>query len=230
MRLRRPWWISWRKDVPLEGGGERVDINLANGVPDYDSFDMYEKSHWRRYEFALEKLVGGGTSGDFACGTGYGSVLLAQRSSKVVGADLDGRVVAAASRRYRHVPNVSFLRRNLLDLNHKNTFDTIVSFETVEHFSPDEIPRLFATFASASKPGAMLILSTPYLQPASPEALSMGFHQTFSIDEERVETWFRDAGYSVHEFLCQNYETHDIVADMPVGRDFIIAVGQLQDA
>jgi len=213
----------------LEGGGERVDIDLSVGMPSYESLDMYERSHWRRYEFALDHVVESGVSGDFACGTGYGSILLGEKSARVIGADVDRKVIRTISRRYRHVPNVTFLRRNLLDLDFRRTFDTIVSFETLEHFAPHEIVRLLARFASALKASGTLILSTPYMQPPSPEALAMGFHRTFLINESRLTDWLADAGFAVRLFRYQSYETHDIVAN-GVNRDFLIAVATLHDA
>jgi 2-polyprenyl-3-methyl-5-hydroxy-6-metoxy-1,4-benzoquinol methylase len=213
----------------LESGGERVDIDLSVEPPTYESLDMYEKSHWRRYEFALEHVVEGGVSGDFACGSGYGCVLLAEKSARVVGADVDRKVIKTISRRYRDVPSVTFLRSDLLDLDFRHVFDTIVSFETIEHFTPQDVPRLLEIFANALKPGGTLILSTPYMQPASPEAIAMGFHRTFSIDESRLSDWLADAGLGVRLFRYQNYETHDVVAD-GVDQDFLIAVATVVNA
>lgn len=209
---------------PLDGGGERVDIDLTRGTPDYESFDMYEKSHWRRYEFALEHVVAGGTTGDFACGTGYGTVLLAGQSALTIGADRDADVIRAVSRRYRRVSNVTFIQADLLDLSYDNVFDTIVSFETIEHFSEEQVPRLMAKFAQALKAGGTFVMSTPYMQQASPEALAMGFHHTFLIDESRVRHWLDESGMRVDDFWCQNYRQHDVVRGCPPDRDFLIAV------
>jgi 2-polyprenyl-3-methyl-5-hydroxy-6-metoxy-1,4-benzoquinol methylase len=213
----------------LEGGGERVDIDVSHATPSYESLDIYEKSHWRRYEFALDHVVPGGVSGDFACGTGYGSVLLADKSSRVIGADVDHNLVRTISRRYRHVPSVSFVCSDLLQLDFSRVFDTIVSFETIEHFAPADVTLLFAIFARALKHGGILILSTPYMQPASPEALAMGFHRTFLIDEARLISWLEDGGFVVKLIRYQSYATHDIVPD-GIDQDFLIAVATLSDA
>ena len=148
---------------------------------------------------------------------------------RVVGADVDRKVIRTISRRYRHVRNVTFLRRNLLDLDFRRTFDTVVCFETLEHFAPQEIPRLLARFASALKANGTLILSTPHMQPPSPEALAMGFHRTFLIDEARVTDWLSGAGFALRLLRYQSYKTHDIVAD-GVDQDFLIAVASLHNA
>lgn len=214
----------------LEGGGERVDIGLSASVPSYESLNMYEKSHWRRYEFALDCIVENGVTGDFACGTGYGSVLLSRRSARVLGADVNPLVVQTITERYRHVPSVTFLEQNLLAIDYRETFDSIVCFETLEHFAPHEVPELLARFARGLKPGGTLILSTPYMQPPSPEALQMGFHRTFLIDESRLTSWLTDTGFTTPPLLrYQNYQTHDIVAH-DAHADFLIAVTTLRDA
>ena len=50
----------------LENGGERMDINFFN--MSYDSFDIYQKSHYKRYEFACNFINNNDVVGDFACG------------------------------------------------------------------------------------------------------------------------------------------------------------------
>ncbi len=68
----------------LSGDGERVDIYYERDV-NFDTLDIYQKSHYHRYEFAKNFISSGGLCGDFAWGTGYGSVMLAEKSQKVIG-------------------------------------------------------------------------------------------------------------------------------------------------
>lgn len=216
--------VTTGRPSPLDGGGERVDIDVSRGTPPYESLDVYEKSHWRRYEFAMQHMVVGGATGDFACGTGYGTAMLARRSSVALGADSNRRVIREIARRYSDVPNLRFLRTDLLGLDYRNAFDTIVSFETIEHFHEDEIPDLLSRFGRALKPGGILILSTPFMQSRSPEALAMGFHRTFMINEIRLKRWLEDADLEVRFFGYQSYERHTVVDEPPSDCDFLIAV------
>ena len=78
--------------IDLAGGGERVDIEWASEIS-FDRFDIYQRSHFRRYEFAQSTLYGD-RCGDFACGTGYGTGMLAEKFNTVIGADLNAEVVA----------------------------------------------------------------------------------------------------------------------------------------
>ena len=202
--------------------GERVDITYNSQI-DFEILDMYQKSHYRRYEFAVGILNQVETCGDFACGTGYGSVMLSQKVKKVIGADINSEVISAIKKRYRSVSNIEFIQANLLDLNFVSIFDTVVSFETIEHFSEANIQLLLSFFYKAIKPNGKLIFSTPYMQERSDAAIKMGHHLTFYINEERIERWLADARFIVELYKYQNYETHTLHSALEK-RDFIICV------
>lgn len=207
----------------LENHGERVEIDYRTGQVDYDSLDMYQKSHYRRYEYAASILEKQGITGDFACGTGYGSAMLAKVSTKVIGIDLDSNVVRIIRERYQQIPQVEFYPANLLHLTYEEVFDTIVSFETIEHVAEGEIKELLAVFYQALKPEGRLIFSTPYKQERSEQAINMGFHQTFMIQENTVKEWLHEAGFMLTSIKYQNYQTHSIENDL-VHKDFMICV------
>jgi SAM-dependent methyltransferase len=207
--------------IDLAGGGERVDIEWANRAS-FDRFDMYQKSHFRRYEFARETLFGG-RCGDFACGTGYGTVMLAEKFETAIGVDLDAEVVAEITRRYQAVPNVKFIGCDLLELDFQSELDAIVSFETVEHFPEHSIPRLFEIFRRGLKPGGRLMFSVPFLQEKPVGAQDLGFHLTFLIDEKKVENWLAEVGLRLEAFKYQNYATHAI-RDNLEDKDFLICM------
>lgn len=226
MRLRRLIPDALAGTRSLDGGGERVDIDLRRGDPAFESLDLYERSHWRRYEFASGQVPDFAVVADFACGTGYGAVMLARRAARVVGVDIDRDVVDAARRRYRKNCAVAFMAADLRDLRFEREFDVIVSFETVEHFDEDTIPTLFRSFARALRSGGMLIFSVPYRQQRSPEALQLGFHKTFLIDEGRLEPWLIESGFTEIVFRYQDYATHEI-RDEREGADFIVGTARL---
>jgi SAM-dependent methyltransferase len=88
--------------------------------------------HLDRYAFA-KGYCAGKTVLDGACGTGYGSALLGEYSARVVGVDMSAESVAYATKTYAR-NNVSF-RKSFVELTpfEDNSFDVVVSFETVEH-------------------------------------------------------------------------------------------------
>lgn len=207
----------------LSGNGERVDLTYRENM-EFETLDMYQKSHYRRYEFA-QSLICGGVVGDFACGTGYGTVMLSQVAKRAIGADISGKTIEKIAKRYASIGNVTFVNKNLLDLEYEDFFDTIVSFETIEHFKDADIPALFLRFFRALKPGGQFIFSVPYLQARTEEAVTMGFHLTFDIDEHTIGTWLRDAGFEHCAYKYQNYATHT-VEDSLAHKDFIICVAR----
>ncbi|HTE24082.1 class I SAM-dependent methyltransferase [Flavitalea sp.] len=210
------------KPTKFDATGERVDIVFNNEI-DFETLDMYQKSHFRRYEFATKLLNDNEACGDFACGTGYGSVMLSKKAKNVIGADLNDQVIKAVKKRYRRVNNVEFIHANLLNLKYEHYFDKIFSFETVEHFSENDILSVLKIFHRALKPGGSFVFSTPYLQEKSDAAIKLGHHQTFYIDEQKIEQWLVATGFTLKEYYYQNYDTHDIEVDLS-HRDFIICV------
>jgi cyclopropane fatty-acyl-phospholipid synthase-like methyltransferase len=208
-----------KKRKNLEGGGERMDINFYK--MNYNKFDMYQKSHYKRYIYAQGYVNTGDVVGDFACGSGYGSMILAQKAVKVIGADINQEVVEEIKIRYRKSSNTSFIYSNVLDLSFTDTFDKIVSFETVEHLSENDIPKLFAIYNKALKESGELFFSTPYNQEKTEGAIKMGFHLTFYIKEDTIRKWMSDAGFEIMELKYQNYSHHDL-EDQLEHKDFII--------
>ncbi len=214
---------------PLGGNGERVDIQLMDDTHlDFDTLDMYQKNHYRRYEFVKDIIPDGDICGDFACGTGYGSVLISDKAMKVIGADIDAKVIHTIQERYKDKTNVTFLNENLLSLPYSDSFDTIISFETLEHFSEDDIKKLLSIFHLCLKKNGQLIFSTPYMQEKSETAMKLGFHLTFYINEEKINNWLNEAGFKIEVVKYQNYETHAIQNQLEK-KDFIICVARKKE-
>ena len=209
---------------PIDGRGERVDIRYQSDL-DYEALDVYQKSHVKRYQFALDYMEQDRDVADLACGTGYGSVMLSQKSRRVTGVDIDAVVIREIRKRYGEVDNVEFICSDLLHLDFVSSFDYVVSYETVEHLEEEEIPVLFETFARALRPGGRLIFSTPYRQPRSAEAIRMGFHKTFNIDEGTLTRWTGHCGLEIELFKYQDYKTHSL-QDVLEHKDFVVCVAR----
>src|SRR5688572_11194138 len=104
--------------VELTESGERVDVH---GRPRTHN----EQAHLRRYQWAMPQISGRVL--DIACGTGYGSELIATRAS-VVGIDNERRAIDRARAR---VPNGLFKLADVPPIPEADSsFDAIVAFET----------------------------------------------------------------------------------------------------
>ncbi|OZT80604.1 class I SAM-dependent methyltransferase [Marinococcus halophilus] len=120
--------------------------------------------HMARYYFAMPYARG--RLLDIACGVGYGAQMTAKGKKRevghVLGVDIDAEAITFAQKHYYH-PQLSFQTGDALDENlpaRIGTFDTIVSFETIEHVPDDHtfMKRMYALL----RPGGTLVVSTPF--------------------------------------------------------------------
>jgi SAM-dependent methyltransferase len=200
----------------LENDGERMDINYYD--MNYDNFDMYQKSHYKRYEMAKKIVKEDYIVGDMACGSGYGTLMLSENCKEVHGVDIDEVTINEIKNRYNDENKVFFYNKNILNIDFENMFDMIVSFETVEHFEESEIDKLMFNFHRALKDGGKLLFSTPYNQEKSTE--SMKWHKTFYITEDKIKNLI-EKYFKIEDIWYQDYKTHDLNQDGMV-KHFII--------
>lgn len=142
----------------LESTGERIIPKLlkpTNGM-------LLE--HIARYYFATPYIHGRVL--DIACGAGYGSHMVAKERKReliqLVAVDNDKDTIDYANREYHH-QKIVYQQADGLDPDlpgKLGMFDTILSFETIEHVADD---RLFMdNLYQMLKPGGKLILSSPF--------------------------------------------------------------------
>ena len=156
-------------DAPLPFTGERFTPECVREI-------WYE--HWHRYAFArtlgVDKRVL-----DAACGEGYGSALLADVATEVVGVDIDPASVEHARARYAGRPRLRFECADATQLPFAEAaFDLVVSFETLEHLAAQE--QLLAGFARVLDDDGVLVISSPDRRTYSEIA---GFHNEFHVRE-----------------------------------------------
>lgn len=122
-------------------------------------FKKYEDEHLDRYNYALS-FVQGKSVLDIACGCGYGSYLLAEKGKarKVIGVDLDHKAVRYGSFRYPH-QNVERFTGDACFYKAEEAFETIVSFETIEHIPKYEL--FLKNIHQNLTDEGILIISTP---------------------------------------------------------------------
>lgn len=137
-------------------------------MPGYESTVHYQDKqnlhHLGRYEWAvrvLGKLDSRARVLDCACGVGYGSRKLAEVFDHVDAVDVFDEAIAMARERYDdpriewHCLDAARLRRVFKE----ETFDAIVSFQTIESIEDDE--RYLDDLRDLLKPGGVLLIDTP---------------------------------------------------------------------
>ena len=136
------------------------------------------QEHWHRYVFA-RAFARGKRVLDAACGEGYGSALLAQDASDVLGVDIAAAAVDHAHARYANRANLRFRQGDCTALDLADaSVDLVVSFETIEHVAAQE--ALVAGFARVLAPDGVLILSSPDKRTYHDVA---GFRNEFHVRE-----------------------------------------------
>jgi ubiquinone/menaquinone biosynthesis C-methylase UbiE len=126
-------------------------------VPGTLAWELYQVEHKQRYEFALDHCLGKFVL-DVACGTAYGSTILAQSgAAHVVGVDISVEGIASNGKRPERLALASgdACRLPFDD----ETFEVVVSFETIEHLVNPEL--LLIEISRVLKPGGICICSSP---------------------------------------------------------------------
>ena len=164
--------------------GERAMPLAAN----MDEIIMEE--HWARYRL-IEPLAEGNRVLDVACGTGYGSDLLAQTATLVTGGDISHETIAYCRTHYHQKENLQFKSFDIRTMPFdEKTFDFVVSFETLEHIvEGDQFLR--ETCRVLTEDG-ILAISTPIGGPCG--------------NPYHVAYYQRD---SFKEFLCDYFKEVD---------------------
>ena len=153
--------------------------------------------HVTRYMDASEHIDGGLVM-DAACGTGYGTKLLAPYCDNIIGVDFNADAIKEAVRDY--VPHCQFMQANLLEANYGGV-DTIVSIETIEHFSKDDGARLLKNFNKWLHRKGQLIISTPYSLQSGPSPITKQHLWEYSLTD--IERALADGGFVVENIALK---------------------------
>ena len=153
--------------------------------------------HIHRYNEVIDQLNGNETILDIACGTGFGSNLLASKtigSVTAFAANLspDGSPVKITM-------NLSFQEMDGTQLKFEdNTFDVVVSFETIEHTSA--FHEMISEFKRVTKKGGKIYISTPNKLINSPSGIVTNpFH---------TQEWYYDEFKELIQNHFENYQLY----------------------
>jgi O-antigen biosynthesis protein len=133
--------------------------------------------HYHRYA-VVQDLVAGKDVLDVACGEGYGSRILADCAKSVIGLDISEEAVKYATATYPK-SNLVFRTGSVTALDFlDNSFDVIVSFETIEHLLEQAL--MLTEIRRVLRPDGCLVISSPNRPVYSEES---GEHNEFHVKE-----------------------------------------------
>lgn len=146
--------------------------------------DLIEKSivaeHFQRYNAVLD-IVKGKKVLDAACGSGYGTALMASTAENVTGIDISAEAIGYAKSRYAELGNVQYIEASIAELPFDaHSFDVIVSFETIEHVNEELQNSFLREIKRCLKEDGILIMSSPDKRTYSDLP---GFNNEFHVKE-----------------------------------------------
>lgn len=141
-----------QRSSDMEFTGERF-------IPGQTDIEL-EIEHLNRYQFARQ-FVEDKVVLDAACGEGYGSDILARDAAKVYGIDISEESILHAKNKYDN-KRISYQVASVCDIPFDaNTFDVIVSFETLEHIDKASQMQFLQEIRRVLKKDGILVISTP---------------------------------------------------------------------
>lgn len=136
--------------------------------------------HLKRYLFA-QPYCAGKVVLDAACGSGYGTAELGRVATRVVGVDVDGPAVDYARSRYGG-GNVAFEVMDVSSLQFDgDSFDVVVSFETIEHIRDRE--AFLREVTRVLRPSGAFVVSTPNVEHTTERPRNPFHHVEYERDD-----------------------------------------------
>lgn len=184
-----------------------MDVHERLTLETIESHSLLASEHVHRYELAAA-LCHDARVLDLACGTGYGSALLARVANQVTGVDIDMRTIETARLALAEEPRVSFLVSDAtayLRRCEPEDFDVVVCFEGLEHI--EDVEATTRELARLAGGGTKLVISLPNSEIWEEEN---PYHLTeFSLSAatrllERL---------GEHKLLVQNFAEGSVIVD-----------------
>jgi len=178
----------------INSQGERQDATTLHGVaPD----------HLSRYQWAVDQLrkllPPRARVLDAACGSGYGSMLLAQAGFQVTGVD---RSEKAQNLSLNFLSGYLWVFRQMDLMDIVGPFDAVVSIETIEHIPED---RAWVQRIGELAPLVLATVPNEDVNPFSPETNKWHFrHYSPAELEDLFQGWEINERWTQHGTKWQN--------------------------
>jgi len=189
------------------------------------TLDEAEPTHLARYTFALEFIEEDDVVLDTPCGSGYGSLLLTEKSKKVYGIDIFPPAIDHANELFSCDNNCFFVcDMQDMEMFKDEYFDVVISFEGIEHVKDPN--KFLKEVKRILKPEGRLIISTPRKPHGSPYHII-----EFSLDEFKkiLSKHFKiDSMYGQIYTDIFDLETRDVNPDSYPHFNFISVCSQKQ--
>lgn len=187
--------------------------------------------HVARYRFAAQFIERGAVVLDCACGSGYGSGILAGRAARVIGVDKSEEAIDYAKAHhsspkivYEHMYLETLAYQLLKDVR-ADGLDAVVTLETLEHV-PEDVCRTFLYDVGRwIKPGGVLVASSPMLRYRDGKPFVTSPYHVNELPTVLLVQMFYDClpGYTIHHYH-QRQDTFLPLLDEDTG--FLVVVAR----
>jgi len=161
--------------------------------------------HLHRYIVAAQYISPGSKVLDIACGSGFGSLFLAEKGFTVIGGDISSETVELCNKAFSH-PHLKFEVIDGTAINYGDQyFDAVVSFETIEHTTG--YMKVLQEFRRITKRNGIIIVSTPNIEINSPGGKVLNPFHTQEWNYEEIHKILHTVFSSV-ELYGQQYSRY----------------------
>lgn len=166
------YFLGSQKYKEVLNAGERYDPNIGNMV------NWHDPCHPARYEFAKNYTSKQDLVLDIACGTGYGTVMMASVCREIIGVDISESAIKYAKAKNNR-QNTKFIISDFFQ--NKIIADIVVSFETIEHLKVHHIEEILKPLIGFST--QKIIGSVPYEEKPGDNQ----YHYLFNLNESSFQ-------------------------------------------
>lgn len=201
----------------MKDTGERL-------IPKLHDRSIAYGEHLVRYK-SVSQIVKNKTVLDIACGTGYGTQIIANNAKKVIGIDLSEEAIAYAKKNYPH-KNVTYQQGDATNIPLPDkSVDVVVSLETIEHIPEPE--SFVKEVKRVLKPGGQFVVSTPnddeFTEGNIYHVHEFDFRELDRLMKkyfQNFEYYFQGSWFSSGILTKQNFEEKFQMNDMLVEKSF----------
>ena len=140
---------------------------------------------------------------DFGCNHGSCSFLICENNNvtSVIGLDLNENAIEIAEQTKKKIneTKINFICDNILDVTFDKSFDTIVSFHTLEHIYPEDVNIVLETLYNSLTDDGYFIISIPY-----EHAFDDGTQHVAFYNENTLSELFEKNNFETVECLYDN--------------------------
>ena len=159
-------------------------------VPNF-SLEVVEHDHLDRYNLVLEYSKNKDIL-EAACGTGYGSYIMATKgdANSVFACDISEQAIRYANHRFRN-RKLNFSVQNAEKLILDEKFDLGISFETIEHLA--DYKQFLQNIKNCLRPNGVFIVSTPIAEKDVVEQPVNPYHRQewgFTYFQKMISEYF----------------------------------------